>query len=78
MRAVLLLLSCLLALAACGNKGDLYLRDPAAPPPLSAEELALARAESQQEEAEYEASRSASQETLRERRQRERSRQRGY
>ncbi len=78
MRVVLLILSCVLVLAACGNKGDLYLRDPAAPPPLTPEELALARAESQQEEAEYEAARTGSQETLRERRQRERSRQRGY
>lgn len=78
MRAALLILSCVFVLAACGNKGDLYLSDPTAPPPLTPEELALARAESQQEQAEYEATRPASQETLRERRQRERSRQRGY
>ncbi|MCK9489046.1 MAG: lipoprotein [Xanthomonadales bacterium] len=78
MRVALLIVSCAFVLAACGNKGDLYLRDPAAPPPLSAEELAIARAESQQEAAEYEASRARPQETLRERRQRERSQQRGY
>lgn len=44
MRALLLTLLCLTALAACGNKGDLTLRDPLAPPPLSEADIAAAKA----------------------------------
>lgn len=51
MRALLLLIICLTALAACGNKGDLYLRDPVAPPPLSAQDEAAAKAAAQAEAA---------------------------
>ena len=44
MRALLLTLLCLTALAACGNKGDLVLRDPLAPPPMSDADMAAAKA----------------------------------
>jgi predicted small lipoprotein YifL len=44
MRLVLLALISLATLAACGNKGDLYLRDPTAPPPMSAADQAAAKA----------------------------------
>jgi len=44
MRALLLTLLCLTALAACGNKGDLVLRDPIAPPPMSEADMAAAKA----------------------------------
>ncbi len=44
MRLVLLALISLATLAACGNKGDLYLRDPTAPPPMSAADHAAAKA----------------------------------
>lgn len=47
MRALLLTLLCLSALAACGNKGDLVLRDPVAPPPMSEADLAAAKAAAQ-------------------------------
>ncbi|MBX3725001.1 MAG: lipoprotein [Xanthomonadales bacterium] len=43
MRAFVLL-ACLAALTACGNKGDLYLRDPIAPPAMTPAELAAAKA----------------------------------
>lgn len=47
----LLILLCLSALAACGNKGDLTLRDPIAPPPMSEADMAAARAAAQAEAA---------------------------
>lgn len=47
MRALLLILLCLTALPACGNKGDLYLRDPLAPPPMSEADTAAAKAAAQ-------------------------------
>ena len=47
MRALLLTLLCLSALAACGNKGDLVLRDPVAPPPMSETDMAAAKAAAQ-------------------------------
>lgn len=51
MRALLLLLLCPIALAACGNKGDLYLRDPVAPPPMTEADQAAAKAAAQAEAA---------------------------
>lgn len=51
MRALLLTLLCPIALAACGNKGDLYLRDPIAPPPMSEADQAAAKAAAQAEAA---------------------------
>jgi predicted small lipoprotein YifL len=51
MRALLLTLLCLTALAACGNKGDLNLRDPIAPPPMSDADMAAAKASAQAEAA---------------------------
>lgn len=51
MRALLLTLLCSIALAACGNKGDLYLRDPVAPPPMSEADQAAAKAAAQAEAA---------------------------
>jgi predicted small lipoprotein YifL len=44
MRALFLTLLCLTALAACGNKGDLVLRDPLAPPAMSDADMAAAKA----------------------------------
>lgn len=41
----------LTVLAGCGNKGDLYLRDPVAPPPMTDYELAEAKAQAQAEAA---------------------------
>ncbi len=70
MRTLLLSLTALLALSACGNKGELYLRDPVAPPPLTAEEQAVAKAAAQAEAAQSPPPRP---ETRRERRQRERA-----
>lgn len=52
MRASLYTLLAVLALtllSACGNKGDLYLRDPVAPPPMTEQELAAAKLEAQAE-----------------------------
>lgn len=54
MRASLYTLLAVLALtllSGCGNKGDLYLRDPVAPPPMTAQELASAKAQAQAEAA---------------------------
>lgn len=64
------LLACLAALTACGNKGDLYLRDPIAPPAMTPAELAAAKAA-----AEADAARSGPSQTepRRERRRREQS-----
>lgn len=52
MRAPIHILSAIVAVAllsGCGNKGDLYLRDPAAPPPMTAQEQADAQAQAQRE-----------------------------
>lgn len=51
MRLVLLALISLATLAACGNKGDLYLRDPTAPPPLSQADQAAAKAAAERDAA---------------------------
>lgn len=51
MRFLLIMLVGLAALAGCGNKGDLYLRDPVAPPPLTAADEAAAKAAAQAEAA---------------------------
>lgn len=74
MRTLLLSFTALLALSACGNKGDLYLRDPVAPPPLTAEEQAAAKVAAQAEAAQ--AGPETAPETRRERRRRERAERR--
>lgn len=51
MRALLFCLTCLAVLSGCGNKGDLHLRDPIAPPPMSAADRAAADAAAQAEAA---------------------------
>lgn len=51
MRLVLLALIALATLTACGNKGDLYLRDPTAPPPMSQADMAAAKAAADREAA---------------------------
>lgn len=51
MRATLLILLAAIV-AACGNKGDLYLRDPTAPPPMTAADHAAAKAAAQADAAE--------------------------
>jgi predicted small lipoprotein YifL len=51
MRLALLALFSLTTLAACGNKGDLYLRDPTAPPPMSAADQAAAKAAAERDAA---------------------------
>ena len=74
MRTLLLSFTALLALSACGNKGELYLRDPVAPPPLTAEEQAAAQAAAQAEAAQ--SAPAPEPETRRERRRRERAERR--
>jgi predicted small lipoprotein YifL len=51
MRALLFCLTCLAVLSGCGNKGDLHLRDPIAPPQMSAADRAAADAAAQAEAA---------------------------